>query len=337
MTPQGCRNNNTTNGAATTRTALALSLTFAAFTTFPTPTLAQPCNDVELANDSLDGFGNAFVCPCFATGEIPMAIFDVPQNSDEPVTLVNLGIFWQALLPGGPRERTEGALILYDLNQEGEVLPASFTELYRIDNPTLTRGFLNVFDFDALNLELPTKRFGVGLLIANDQTDGNPLFTPSIASDTDGHNDANGYVHNWIYVASANQWQTSQSLGVSGDWIFRATVEVCGDSGDSLTLADPTPGLAGQNNTLTASNATPGNRVTFIYGFTGGAAAVPGCPGTFVDIERPTVAGHATADATGVAAFNAFVPEAARGILVHLQAVEQTTCQTSNRVLFQFQ
>lgn len=105
-------------------------------------------------------------------------------------------------------------------------------------------------------------------------------------------------------------------------------------SGLSLDL--PSPGHSGMNNTLSAHDATPGERVYFVYGLRSGSTNVPGCPGVHVDMGGPTVAGSAVANNSGDAQLVKFVPAAARGRHLYLQAVEQSTCQVSNLVQFEF-
>lgn len=103
-----------------------------------------------------------------------------------------------------------------------------------------------------------------------------------------------------------------------------------------LTLAEPVPGNAGVNNTLSVTGATAGERVYFVYGLRSGSTAVPGCPGVTVDIASPNIAGSDIADANGEAELTAFVPGGASGREVLIQAVEQSTCTVSNLVAFTF-
>ena len=101
-------------------------------------------------------------------------------------------------------------------------------------------------------------------------------------------------------------------------------------------LDAPDPGTAGVSNTLTATAAAPGARVYFVYAFEAGSVAVPNCPGVEVELTRPIIAGSAIADGNGVAQVVRFVPAAASGRTIHLQAVEASGCRTSNHVVYQF-
>ncbi|MHC4764160.1 MAG: hypothetical protein ACYTF2_03545 [Planctomycetota bacterium] len=192
---------------------------------------AEPCDDVDSRIDSApDTFANVLVCPCFAPGEIAMTILDVPPG--EATTLAEIRIFWASLFGGQP-DSLEAAVIVYDMNQEGPADPATFVPLCTepqgciLEGPVMQDGGLNAFDVRAATIELPPNRFGIGLEFLTDQTAGNPLFIPSVASDDDGHNNAGGVVRNWVFTTDDFSWHSSQSLEVSGDWIIRAIVEVC--------------------------------------------------------------------------------------------------------------
>jgi len=81
--------------------------------------------------------------------------------------------------------------------------------------------------------------------------------------------------------------------------------------------------------TLTVSNATPGGRVGFAYGFNPGQTPVPSCPGVFMDINAARVAGIVVADGNGVATLSGFVPDSLCG-RVFIQALDAATCRKSN-------
>ncbi|MFG0329560.1 MAG: hypothetical protein ACF8PN_06625 [Phycisphaerales bacterium] len=96
-----------------------------------------------------------------------------------------------------------------------------------------------------------------------------------------------------------------------------------------LGLANPIPGEAGELNLIDAAGATPGARVHIVYGFEYGSTAVPGCPGVNLDIARPTRLASLTADETGHAIIEVFVPQAARLRTTLLQAIEEGSCEKS--------
>lgn len=104
----------------------------------------------------------------------------------------------------------------------------------------------------------------------------------------------------------------------------------------ALTLAAPVPGTAGQNNTLSVSNAVPNEQVYFGYGFNAGSSPILGCPGASVDISNPKLAGSAMADANGDASLVAFVPDSASGRTIRIQAVQTVNCAKTNLVVNTF-
>ncbi|MBI3990148.1 MAG: hypothetical protein HY347_11100 [candidate division NC10 bacterium] len=113
----------------------------------------------------------------------------------------------------------------------------------------------------------------------------------------------------------------------------------CGDgstTGSDLFLTGPMPGLTGTVNTIEVSGATPSTRIFFVHGFQDGSTVVPGCPGVTVDILNPKLDGSAVADAYGDVSLRAFVPGAASGRTVLLQAVERSSCTVSNLVTHTF-
>jgi len=102
-------------------------------------------------------------------------------------------------------------------------------------------------------------------------------------------------------------------------------------------LHAPRPGTAGRVNLLRASGAPEGRRVHFVWGFSAGSTPIPGCGGVAVDLANPRIAGSAIANAAGEARLNVFVPAAASGRTVLLQAVVQEACATSNLIRHTFQ
>lgn len=103
-----------------------------------------------------------------------------------------------------------------------------------------------------------------------------------------------------------------------------------------LTLANPVPGTAGVANTLVCTGARPNSVVGFFSSQTLGSSVLsnPRCPlgiplglgGSYRNM------GTARANAAGVATFVTTPPASARGRLFHFQAVEPTSCSTSNVV-----
>ncbi len=107
----------------------------------------------------------------------------------------------------------------------------------------------------------------------------------------------------------------------------------------SMTLASPSPGTAGTNNTLTVTDVTPGARVTFLYSRHGGGTRIPGCDlqQNALQLDNPTVIGTAIANQQGVATITRPVPLIARGQTILFQAVVQGECAISQLVVWRFE
>ncbi len=101
-------------------------------------------------------------------------------------------------------------------------------------------------------------------------------------------------------------------------------------------LAGPAPGIAGQLNEWTITGASPNTRTYFVYSMASGSREVPGCPGVMLGMDVPIIAGSSTTDANGDGLFRRFVPNAAAGRNIALQAVQPSTCVISNTDWCQF-
>ncbi len=101
-------------------------------------------------------------------------------------------------------------------------------------------------------------------------------------------------------------------------------------------VAGPIPGVAGQVNQWSVSGAAPDTRTYFVYSLTSGSFEVPGCPGVFLGLSSPVLAGSTITDANGDGYFNRFVPGAATGRNIGLQAVQPATCVISNTDWYAF-
>lgn len=100
-----------------------------------------------------------------------------------------------------------------------------------------------------------------------------------------------------------------------------------------LQLANPVPGLPGQNNTFTITKCTPGRRVYLTYSLQAGTTNIEAyCYGVSLDLRAPIVAGSAIANSNGVATFVGFTPSGASGHTVRYQALELDSCRKTNRV-----
>ncbi len=107
----------------------------------------------------------------------------------------------------------------------------------------------------------------------------------------------------------------------------------------TMEMLPPSPGRAGESNTLTVSNCTPGATVQFLYSRNGGGARIPGCDlqQNALQLDSPTVIGTAIADQSGVASITRTVPPVARGQTILFQAVVQNECAISQLVVHRFE
>ncbi len=107
----------------------------------------------------------------------------------------------------------------------------------------------------------------------------------------------------------------------------------------TLEMLAPTPGRAGEANTITVRGCTPGARVNFLYSRQGGGARIPGCDlqQNALQLDGPTIIGTAIADGNGVASITRTVPPVARGQTILFQAVVQNECAISQLVVHTFE
>lgn len=98
-----------------------------------------------------------------------------------------------------------------------------------------------------------------------------------------------------------------------------------------------TPGSAGATNFISTTGGSAGANTFFLYGFTPGSVAVPGCPGASVGIADINILETVAANGAGNAnATPLFVRASLSGLTVLLQAVELSTCTVSNLVVNTF-
>ncbi|MBL1218619.1 MAG: hypothetical protein D8M59_14135 [Planctomycetes bacterium] len=86
--------------------------------------------------------------------------------------------------------------------------------------------------------------------------------------------------------------------------------------------------------TLSMTGGLPGDQVAFVYGMRWGEVEVPMCPGVWVGIAAPKVAGVTNADETGTAELGGNVPAAGCN-RVYVQAIDITACQSTNVALIE--
>ncbi len=103
-------------------------------------------------------------------------------------------------------------------------------------------------------------------------------------------------------------------------------------------MADPVPGRAGTQNTITITGLAPNQRVHLVWGTREGAQKIHGtCPGGTLLIRDPRALPPVRADANGVATITLNVPLIARGRTFRMQAVAPIECQISHTVTWTFE
>jgi probable HAF family extracellular repeat protein len=98
----------------------------------------------------------------------------------------------------------------------------------------------------------------------------------------------------------------------------------------TVNIAGPTPGIAGQSNTITVTGATPGGTVRFMFGIAGGETQISGCPSVNYDIDSAGAIGNTTSNASGNASFSFFARPTMAGQTFLFQAFDVSTCRVTN-------
>jgi probable HAF family extracellular repeat protein len=102
----------------------------------------------------------------------------------------------------------------------------------------------------------------------------------------------------------------------------------------TLNLSQVSPGIAGEVNSIKASNIAPGATVYIYVDGRGGGKPIPGCSiqENVMQIGHHTLVGIATADTNGEATVTGYVPAKASGRPLLFQAVVPDSCEISNLV-----
>ncbi|MFG0331472.1 MAG: hypothetical protein ACF8PN_16410 [Phycisphaerales bacterium] len=99
----------------------------------------------------------------------------------------------------------------------------------------------------------------------------------------------------------------------------------------------PTPGEAGEFNTVRVGGLTPDGLARIYYGFRRGEGSAQNCPTISLQIESPQLLALVRASAAGVASIEGFVPQSAAGRNVLFQVVDQTSCVASEVLTARFE
>ncbi len=96
-----------------------------------------------------------------------------------------------------------------------------------------------------------------------------------------------------------------------------------------LTLIGFEPSRPGRRNVIEVNHATPGGRVSILWGTTRGEPTpLEQCPGAMIDIADPRLATTGVAGPDGRATISVFIPAHVEGTYI-LQAVDHDTCEVS--------
>jgi hypothetical protein len=109
---------------------------------------------------------------------------------------------------------------------------------------------------------------------------------------------------------------TNGSTGSWRTWVARYDMRPAGLNLQAATLT------AGASATLTATGATPGARVYFVYSTVGTALTEEPALSTTFSLDAPILLGNGTASASGMATYTRNVPPTAAGTKIWLQAAE---------------
>ena len=177
--------------------------------------MAQPCP--EVLDENHVGPGTITV-PGFVAGEEGAASFEAPA-ADYPIEILRVGIGWGSQFGGSPQVLEE-AIRIY------EGTPPAVTQIFQLDGPLLSDGFINEFDLEPLPGEIiiDSGPFTVSLLLANSST----LLGPSMVIDGAGCLPGQNFVN-----AAGQGWTDLCSFGASGNWVMHAVYRSvsCGGGG----------------------------------------------------------------------------------------------------------
>jgi len=184
-------------------------------------------DEIVVQIDSLTAGDNSTICPCFAAGEEAAVWLTSPCDG----AITGFQIFWRSLLGGEPIA-LEDSIVVYN----GGNFPNPGSIKSELLAPALQDGGLNEFRYTDENQTIPinipvsaNEEFVVSLKFFNNST----ISGPSIIFDD------SGITPNKNGIRFANgQWNSAESLGVSGDWVIRAIIECEGGLVGSACLQD---------------------------------------------------------------------------------------------------
>ncbi len=134
----------------------------------------------------------------------------------------------------------------------------------------------------------------------------------------------------WVVGYGPGLWinDVGQIAGRGWDGVTSGVVRL--DPVDiGLTLIGFEPSRPGRRNVIEVNHATPGGRVSILWGTARGEPApLEQCPGAMIDITDPRLAATGVAGSDGRATISVFIPAHVEGTYI-LQAVDHRTCEVS--------
>lgn len=219
--------------------------------------------EMTVQNDSLTNFGSAIIQAGFVTGEQGASWLTSPCDGN----IVAVQVFWLSAT-GASGQLLGDAINIY----RSGTFPTPGALAQEIAAPLLTDGVINEYRFLDDNNTIP-----LIVPVTNNETfvvayrfSENPLPSgPSLATDANGIQPGRNAIYASLGPGSFF-WFSSESLGVSGDWVIRAVVDcqAAGGSADVSAAISTTPSLytpgAAISHTITISNAGPANAPSVI-------------------------------------------------------------------------
>jgi len=292
---------------------------------------------------AIDSQGRLFAA--YGRDDVGYGIYEINPNTGHATFVVQTNLGGPASMAFGP-----GDVLYVGNDRTAPTIPHKF-DLYTLDLSTGVDTFIGAIGATnvlAMNYSQGTLWGYAGIkgLIQIDpatgaSTDVNPNFTGPQNATVSFCFDEEGA----IYYIDGVLWMLDSETGVASAVNYASPF---GFWGEAVFIDGPTPhfslwlsGVTDGSMSIKLAGATPFGQiaVAFAQG-TGGPTAIPAghlCAGTALDLNAGMrIQSIVTADSEGKAAIGPqFVPAAALG-LVRLQAIDLTTCETSNRVIVSY-
>ena len=218
--------------------------------------LARPADrtdgvEIVVQNDSVVAGSQVAIQAGFDANETAAAWLTSPCDGN----IVAVQIFWRSLF-GDTLPTVEENITIFD----GGMFPIPGTTLQVLEGPQLSDGFLNEFrsiDDGATPLSIPVVQGQVFVVALKFASDPNPLFGPSVVTDTDGCQIGK----NSLFDILTGSWLDLCSFGASGDFFIRAVVDcqslagACCDADLSCANGVDIGACQGANQTFFANQA----------------------------------------------------------------------------------